>query len=60
MNESVARSITTGSPRWREKTMMISRFDKPDIPLHESLYHPRYPWVGALHQMNSKPVLQSN
>jgi hypothetical protein len=31
-----------------------------DIPLHESLYHPQYPWVGVLHQINAKTVLQSN
>jgi hypothetical protein len=60
MNESIARSRTRGSPRWREKTMMITRSSKPDIPLHESLYHPQYPWVGVLHQMNAKTVLQSN
>jgi hypothetical protein len=38
MNESIARSRTRGSPRWREKTMMIVCSSKPDIPLHESLY----------------------
>jgi hypothetical protein len=54
MNESIARSRTRGSPRWREKTMMITHSDKPDIPLHESLYHL---WVGVLHQMNAKNVL---
>jgi hypothetical protein len=40
MNESIARSRTRGSPRWREKTMMITCSSKPDISLHESLYHP--------------------
>jgi hypothetical protein len=40
MNESIARSRTRGSPRWREKTMMIARSGKLDLPLHESLYHP--------------------
>jgi hypothetical protein len=50
MNESIARSRTRGSPRWREKTM-IARSGKPDIPLHESLYHP---WVGVLHQDECK------
>jgi hypothetical protein len=35
-------------------------FNKLDIPLHESLYHPQYPWVGVLHQMNGKTVLQRN
>ena len=28
--------------------------------LHESLYHPQHPWVGVLHQMNTKNVLQRN
>jgi hypothetical protein len=37
MNVSIARSRTRGSPRWKEKTMMIAC--KPDIPLHEPLYH---------------------
>jgi hypothetical protein len=50
MNESIARSRTRGSPRWREKTM-IARFGNSDIPLHESLYHP---WVGVLHQDECK------
>jgi hypothetical protein len=31
--------------------MMIAYSDKPDIPLHESLYHP---WVGVLHQDECK------
>jgi hypothetical protein len=31
-----------------------------DIPLHKSLYHLQYPWVGVLHQMNAKTVLQNN
>jgi hypothetical protein len=48
MNESIARSRTRGSPRWREKTMLIARSSKP---LHESLY---YPWVGVLHQDECK------
>ena len=60
MNENIARSRTRGSPRWREKTMMITCSSKPDIPLHESLYHPQYPSIGVLHQMNAKTVLQSN
>ena len=60
MNVSIARSRTRGSPRWREKTMMINFSSKPDIPLHESLDHPQYSWVGVLHQMNEKNVLQSN
>jgi hypothetical protein len=50
MNESIAKSRTRGSPRWREKTI-ISRSGKPYIPLHESLYHP---WVGVLHQGECK------
>jgi hypothetical protein len=50
MNESIARSRTIGSPRWREKTM-IAHSGKPYIPLHESLYHP---WVGVLHQDECK------
>jgi hypothetical protein len=37
MNESIARSRTRGSPRWREKTMMITHFGKPNISLHESI-----------------------
>ena len=37
MNESIARPRTRGSPRWREKTMMIARSSKPDIYLHESI-----------------------
>jgi hypothetical protein len=37
MNERIARSITRGSPRWREKTMMITRLVKPNISLHESI-----------------------
>jgi hypothetical protein len=60
MNESIARSRTRGSPKWREKTMMITRSSKLDIPLHESLYHPQYPWVGVLHQMNAKTIPRSN
>jgi hypothetical protein len=60
MNESIVRSRTRGSPRWREKTMMITCSSKLDISLHESLYHPQYPWVGVLHQMNAKTVLQRN
>jgi hypothetical protein len=31
--------------------MMIARSGKPDIPLHESLYHP---WIGVLHQDECK------
>ena len=31
--------------------MMIVHSVKPDIPLHESLYHP---WVGVLHQDECK------
>jgi len=60
MNESIARSRTRGSPRWREKTMMITCSNTPDISLHESLYHPQHPWVGVLHQMNAKNVFQRN
>jgi hypothetical protein len=37
MNESIARSRTRGSPIWREKTMMITHFGKPNISLHESI-----------------------
>jgi hypothetical protein len=37
MNEIFARSRTRGSPRWREKTMMITHFGKPNISLHESI-----------------------
>jgi hypothetical protein len=33
--------------------MLIARYGKPDIPLHESLY-PQYPWVGVLHQDECK------
>jgi hypothetical protein len=39
MNEIIARSRNRGSPRWMEKNMMITRSSKPDIPLHELLYH---------------------
>jgi hypothetical protein len=60
MNKSFARSRTRGSPRWREKTMMTTCFSKPDISLHESLYHPQHPWVGVLYQINAKTVLQNN
>jgi hypothetical protein len=41
MNESIAISRTRGSPRWREKTMMIDC--KPNIPINEPVYHPQYP-----------------
>jgi hypothetical protein len=34
-------------PKWREKTMIIVRSSKLDIPLHEPLYCPQYPWVGV-------------
>ena len=57
---SIARSRTRGSLGWREKTMMITCSSKLDIPLHKSLYHLQYPWVGVLHQMNAKIVLQNN
>jgi hypothetical protein len=57
MNEIIARSRTRGSPRWRENTMMITCSSKSDMPLHESLYHPQYPWAGVLHQMNVKNFL---
>jgi hypothetical protein len=50
MNESIARSI--GSPRWREKTMMIAC--KPDITLHEPVYRLQYPWVGVYMYNNLK------
>ena len=60
MNESIVRSKTRGSPRWREKTMMITCSSKPDLSLHESLYHPQHPWVGVLHQINAKNFLQRN
>ena len=60
MNESIARPRTRVSPRWREKTMMIVCSSEPDILLHESLYHPQYPWVGVLHQIKAKTVLQRN
>ena len=60
MNESIARSRTRGSPRWMEKTMMITCSSTPNISLHESLYHPQHPWVGILHQINAKNVLQRN
>jgi hypothetical protein len=46
MNVSIARSINIGSPIWREKTMMIACSSKPNIPLHEPVYRPQYPWVG--------------
>jgi hypothetical protein len=46
MNVSIGISKTRGSPRWREKTMMIACSSKLDIPLHEPLYRPQYPWVG--------------
>ena len=58
MNESIARSKNRGSLRWREKTMMITCSSTLDISLHESFYHPQHPWVGVLHQMNAKNVLQ--
>ena len=60
MNKRIARSRTRGSPRWREKTMMITCSSTLDITLHESLYHPQHPWVGILHQTNEKNVLQRN
>jgi hypothetical protein len=34
--------------------MMITCSNKSDMPLHESSYHPQYPWAGVLHQMNVK------
>jgi hypothetical protein len=37
MNESIARFRTRGSPRWTEKTTMITQFGKPNISLHESI-----------------------
>jgi hypothetical protein len=37
MNESIAISRTRASPRWRENTMIITRFGKPNIYLHESI-----------------------
>jgi hypothetical protein len=40
--------------------MTITCSSKPDIPLHESLYHSQHPWVEVLHQMNAKTVLQLN
>ena len=46
MNESIARSRTRGSPRWREKTMIVCS-SKPDIPLLEPLHCLQYPWVGV-------------
>jgi hypothetical protein len=57
MNESIARSRTRGSSRWREKTTIITHSIKLDIPLNDSLYHPQYPWVGVLHHMNANTVL---
>jgi hypothetical protein len=42
------------------RRLMITCSNKSDIPLHESLSHLQYPWVGVLHQMNAKTVLQSN
>ena len=60
MNEIIARSRTRGSPRWREKTTMTTCSSRPDIPLHKSLYHLQHPWVGVLHQINAKTVLQRN
>jgi hypothetical protein len=47
MNEIIVRFRTRGSPKWREKTMMIACSSKPDIHLHEPLYLPQYPWVGV-------------
>jgi hypothetical protein len=38
--------------------MMITCSSKPDLSLHESLYHLQHPLVGVLHQMNAKNVLQ--
>ena len=58
MNESIARYRTIGSHRWREKNMMITCSCKPDLSLHKSLYHLQHPWVGVLHQINTKNVLQ--
>jgi hypothetical protein len=37
MNERIERSRTGGSPRWREKNMMITHSGKPNISLHESI-----------------------
>jgi hypothetical protein len=37
MNESIARSRTRGSLRWREKTMMIDCSSTPDLSLYKSL-----------------------
>jgi hypothetical protein len=45
MNVIIVRSITIGSPRWSENTMMIACSSKLDILLHEPLYHLQYPWV---------------
>jgi len=60
MNESIARSRTRGSLRWREETMMIDCSSTPDLSLYKSLYYPQHPWVRILHQMNAKNVLQRN
>ena len=60
MNKIIARSRTRGSPKWREKIMMITCSSTPDISLHESLYHLQHSLVGVLHQMNEKNVLQRN
>jgi hypothetical protein len=56
MNASIARSRTRGSPRWREKTIMITSSSKPDIPLHELVYRLQYPWVGVYMQSNLKAL----
>ena len=40
--------------------MMITCSSTLDISLHESFYHPQHPWVGVLHQINAKNVLQRN
>jgi hypothetical protein len=36
--------------------MIIVCSIKPDIPLHESLYCPQYPWVGVYMQRNLKAL----
>ena len=46
MNVIIVRSKTRGSPRWKEKTMMLVCSSKLDIPLHNPLYHLQYPWFG--------------
>jgi hypothetical protein len=41
MNESIARSRTRGSLKWREETMMVDCSSTLDLSIDKSLYHPQ-------------------